>query len=248
MKGPEMASVIERRLLVNYRLDPDAAARLLPGHMRPDLANGYAVGGICLIRLARLRPKALPAKLGVTTENAAHRIAVVWDGPGGPERGVYIPRRDTSSRFTTVVGGRVFPGEHHHARFDVQESADRLQVSFRSADATAHAGVEVRVDDELGGSKLFEDLPTASRFFQDAPVGCSARTSGPALDIVKLTTASWAVSPTRMLSVESSFFSDVERFPAGAAEPDCALLMRNIPAVWSAQAGPADAAYSAMPT
>ena len=239
MNGPTMASIIERRLLVNYRLDPDATARLLPRHMSPDLVNGYAVGGICFIRLSSLRPAGLPAFLGVTTENAAHRIAVVWEGPNGPERGVYIPRRDTSSRLTALVGGRVFPGEHHHARFDVRESFDQLQVSFQSEDATAHAGVVAKVDDELRGSTLFKDISAASSFFQDAPAGCSPRASGPELDVVTLTTEGWAVAPARLLEVESSFFSDADRFPVGSAEPDSVLLMRGVPALWRASSEPA---------
>ena len=239
MNGPAIASVIERRLLVNYRLDPEVTSRILPRGMRPDLANGYAVGGICLIRLARLRPVALPAGLGVTTENAAHRIAVVWDGPNGPERGVYIPRRDTSSRLTTLVGGRLFPGEHHHARFDVRERGDGLQVSFHSADATSHADVQVTIDDALRDSVLFADTSSASRFFRDAPVGCSARSTGPELDAVKLTTDTWTIAPTKLLSVESSYFTDAARFPAGTAQPDSALLMRDVPAVWTTHPEPA---------
>lgn len=239
MNGPTMASVIERRLLVNYRLDPDATARLLPRHMSPDLVNGYAVGGICLIRLSHLRPAGLPGFFGVTTENAAHRIAVVWEGANGPERGVYIPRRDTSSRLTALVGGRMFPGEHHHARFEVRESVDRLQVSFRSEDATAHAGVVVKVDDTLRDSALFKDTTAASRFFRDARVGCSARASGARLDAVALTTNGWAVAPARLLEVESSFFSDTDRFPIGSAEPDSVLLMRGVPALWRARSEPA---------
>ena len=238
MKAPTMASIIERRLLVNYRLDPDATARLLPRHMSPDLVNGYAVGGICLIRLSRLRPAGLPARLGVTTENAAHRIAAVWEGPKGPERGVYIPRRDTSSRLTALIGGRVFPGEHHHARFDVHESVDQLQVSFHSADATAHAGVVVKVDDALRDSALFKDTAAASCFFRDAPIGCSARASRPGVDAVQSTTDCWTITPARLLNVESSFFSDTDRFPIGSAEPDSVLLMRDTPALWRAHPAP----------
>ena len=238
MHSPAMASTIERRLLVNYRLDPEVAARLLPRGMRPDLSGGYAVGGICLIRLSRLRPTGLPARVGVSTENAAHRIAVEWDGPNGAERGVYIPRRDTSSRLTTAVGGRLFPGEHHHARFDVRESEGRLRVSFSSSDATAHAGVDVVVDDVLRDSVLFGDVSAASRFFRDAPVGCSARSTGTGLDTVKLSTDGWAVTPTRLLSVQSSYFGDPARFPAGTAQPDSALLMRDVPALWTTQPEP----------
>jgi hypothetical protein len=38
-----MSSVIERRLLVNYRVDPGVAARLIPTPLRPQLVNGWAV-------------------------------------------------------------------------------------------------------------------------------------------------------------------------------------------------------------
>jgi len=78
-----MVGVVERRLLVNYRADPETTARLVPAPLRPQQVNGWAVAGICLIRLGRLRPRHVPAVLGLRSENAAHRIAVEWDTPGG---------------------------------------------------------------------------------------------------------------------------------------------------------------------
>lgn len=35
MKAPSMIGVVERRLLVNYRTDPQVTARLLPAPLRP---------------------------------------------------------------------------------------------------------------------------------------------------------------------------------------------------------------------
>ena len=238
MRAPAIASTIERRLLVNYRLDPAAAARILPHGMRPDLAGGFAVGGICLIRLGRLRPRPVPAPFGLRTENAAHRIAVVWDGPGGPRRGVYIPRRDTSSALTARLGGRVFAGEQHRAEFEVCESDGRLRVGFRAKDGGASARVEVRTAEEFSGSALFGDLEEASRFFRDAPTGYAARATGSGLDGVTLDTAGWEVTPTDLISVESSYFADAELFPRGTAQPDTALLMRDIEAGWNAEPPP----------
>jgi hypothetical protein len=46
----------------------------------------------------------------MSSENAAHRIAVDWDEAGYHGTGVYIPRRDTPSRFNALAGGRLFPG------------------------------------------------------------------------------------------------------------------------------------------
>ena len=240
LKSPVIASTIERRLLVNYRLDPEAAARVLPRGMRPDLANGYAVGGICLIRLSGVRPPGVAERCGLRTENAAHRIAVVWDTPSGPQRGVYIPRRDTSSALTAMLGGRLFPGEQHRARFDVSEEAQRMRVGFHSADGCASAGVEVRPAERWSASVLFDDLETASRFFRDAPVGFAARVSGSGLDGVHLGTGDdWRVLPTELISVESTYFGDTARFPRGTAHPDSAFLMRGVAANWTARPTPA---------
>ncbi|MCY7286937.1 MAG: DUF2071 domain-containing protein [Cryobacterium sp.] len=56
---PQMAGDIERRLLVNYRVEPAALTGLLPAQLRPQLVDGLAVAGICLIRLGTLRPRGL---------------------------------------------------------------------------------------------------------------------------------------------------------------------------------------------
>src|SRR5262245_177801 len=116
MNIPILRGVIERRLLVNYRVDPDVIARVLPKPFRPKLVGQHAMAGICLIRLGQVRPRALPAWLGIRSENAAHRVAVVWDEGDRVREGVYIPRRDTNSWINRLAGGRIFPGEHNPPR------------------------------------------------------------------------------------------------------------------------------------
>jgi Uncharacterized conserved protein (COG2071) len=118
----------QHSLLVNYRVDPDTLQRLLPGPFRPKLIRGMGLAGICLIRLKQMRPQGLPAALGFSSENAAHRIAVEWEEHGHSREGVYIPRRDTSSQFNTLIGGRLFPGVHHHASFHVTEEDEAFSV------------------------------------------------------------------------------------------------------------------------
>ena len=233
---PTMAGVIERRLLVNYRVDLDVLERLLPPPLRPQPVGGTGLAGICLIRLGQLRPLGLPAAIGVTTENAAHRVAVEWDGPEGVRRGVYIPRRDTSSRLTLLLGGRLFPGEHHHARFRVQEAAGRYEVAFASLDGTASASVMAGPATMIPAGSVFGTVTEASTFFQEGPLGYSARRRGGHLEGLELRCARWHVEPLAVETAASSFFHDPARFPAGAVEFDSALVMRNIPAIWQARA------------
>lgn len=109
MIQPRLSSVIERRLLVNYRVTPDAAARLLPAGLRPQLVRGHAVAGICLLRLGSARPTWAPSPVGLRSENAAHRISVEWDGPDGVEAGClhHTPRHRLTDQ---LLGGRAgFP-------------------------------------------------------------------------------------------------------------------------------------------
>jgi hypothetical protein len=134
MRLPKVHGVIGRRLLVNYRVDPGVITRLLPSPFRPKLHDGQAVAGICLIRLENIRPKRFPRMFGLSSENAAHRIAVVWDDDRGSHEGVYIPRRDTGSLMNHLAGGRVFPGEHKRAHFSVEDTGERIELAMTSAD------------------------------------------------------------------------------------------------------------------
>src|SRR5881396_2782108 len=87
MRIPVIKGMIKRRLLVNFRADPAVVQRILPAPFRPKLHRGHSLVGICLIRLEHIRPAGLPGALGLSSENAAPRIAVRWVD-GSAVRGV----------------------------------------------------------------------------------------------------------------------------------------------------------------
>lgn len=110
MRLPVIRGIIDRRILANYRVDPCVLTKLLPPTFRPQMVDGFGIAGICLIRLKSIRPSFMPSWMGISSENAAHRIAVEWDDGDHVRTGVYIPRRDTSSTLNSLAGGRIFPG------------------------------------------------------------------------------------------------------------------------------------------
>jgi hypothetical protein len=232
MRLPTIQGLIDRRILVNYRVDPEVASRLLPRPFRPKLADGFAMAGICLIRLKQIRPAFVPLRIGIGSENAAHRFAVEWDVDGHCREGVFIPRRDSSSRLNSLVGGRLFPGEHHHARFDVSETDDRFEVQFASDDGSAAVSVIARVADALPAGSVFASLGEASHFFEGGALGYSATDDPSRYDGLELRCTNWSVCPLAVESVESSYFSDLTKFPPGSATFDCALLMRGVEHQW----------------
>ena len=134
MKLPTIQGIIRRRILANFRIDPVIMQKQIPDRFRPKLQDGFAVAGICLIRLEHIRPKLLPAIVGLNSENAAHRVAVLWEEKEQPKEGVFISRRDTDSRIAHLAGGRIFPGEHNEANFDVVDTGSEIKFSMNSND------------------------------------------------------------------------------------------------------------------
>jgi Uncharacterized conserved protein (COG2071) len=232
MKIPVIRGIIDRRILVNYRVDPDVLARIVPAPFRPKLVKGAGMAGVCLIRLKWIRPRFVPSFLGISSENAAHRIAVEWDQGGEIKEGVFIPRRDTSSRLNTMLGGRLFPGVHNHAVFQVDEKDDHLRVELNSDDRHTHLLVEGHVAQELPSSSLFGSLQEASEFFERGSLGYSVTATPDQFDGLELRSFNWQVHPLAVEKVESSFFEDQTLFPPGSVQFDCALLMRGIDHEW----------------
>ena len=229
---PTMHGIIDRRMLVNFRAQPEVVSKLLPPYFRPKIVAGWAMAGICIIRLKDIRPRGFPAALGLTSENAAHRIAVEWDENCVTREGVYIPRRDTSSTLQSFVGGRIFPGVHHAAGFDVTEQDDRYKLRMRAHDDGTAIDLDARRATTLPPTSIFKTVAEATDFFARGSVGYSATKNPDCCDGLEFHTTGWHVEPLDVISVRSSFFDDKTRFSAGTLEFDCALLMRNIEHEW----------------
>jgi uncharacterized protein YqjF (DUF2071 family) len=232
---PTLHGLIRRRLLLNFRVDPAVLQRQLPARFRPKLHEGYALAGICLIRLEEIRPAHVPSIAGLSSENGAHRMAVTWEDESGSREGVYIPRRDTSSLLNHLVGGRVFPGEHHRARFDVQDDGTNVALRMQADDDGVTIEVRAKAAAALPATSVFADLATASAFFAAGSVGYSVTEEARHFDGIKLVTPRWEVGALDVAHVASSYFDDEALFPKGSIAFDCGLVMRDIAHEWHAE-------------
>ena len=232
MKLPVIQGVIRRRILANFRVDPKVMQRQLPARFTPKLQGGYAVAGICLIRLEHIRPRFVPESIGLNSENAAHRVAVVWEENGLTREGVFISRRDTNSQLNHLLGGRIFPGEHHQSAFSVTESESEINISLESTDSTVVVKLEGTTAMSLPTNSIFSSLAEASAFFEAGSLGYSVTHDPNRLDGLNLKTKQWQVEPLAIRTVHSSYFSDKSKFPEGSIEFDHALLMKNVAHEW----------------
>ena len=229
---PVIEGVITRRVLLNFRADVDVVQRLLPAPLKVDSHCGHAIVGVCLIRLEDIRPRGVPSPLGLSSENMAHRVAILYPADNGMRPGVFIWRRETDRRVVELLGGRLFPGVHHHADFQVNEDGDSLRMDVTSNNGEADVSFTARTSVEWRGTPSFENFAEVSDFFRKGDCGFSCSLRGDELEGLQLKTPKWAMTPLEIESQRCAFFSDAKRFPAGSIEFDCALLMRGVPHEW----------------
>jgi hypothetical protein len=233
MIDPSFHGLSRLRILINYKVDARVAAELLPAPFRPKLQRGFALAGVCLIRLERLRPRFVPELFGVASENAAHRIAVEWtDANGGVHEGVFIPRRDTGSWINALAGGRVFAGEHRRARFDVSDDGERVEIHARSNDGELLIDVSGRRAAALSKGSCFASLEEARHFFETGSCGYSPTKARCRFEGVRLITPEFRIEPFEVDVARSSWFADSKRFPAGSVDFDSAFVMRDLAHGW----------------
>ncbi len=223
---------IARRMLLNFRAEPDIVQRLLPAPLQVELHRGQAIVGVCLIRMENLRPHGIPEALGLSSENVAHRVAIRYPSADGWRSGVFIWRRETDQRMIELWGGRFFPGVHHHARFDVRENENQLAMDVATTDRKGDVNFSARVSPEWQKTTSFETLAEVSDFFRKGDCGFSCSLRGDELEGLQMKTLQWAMEPMEVQSVSCAFYSDTSRFPKGSVEFDSGVLMRGLPHEW----------------
>jgi hypothetical protein len=146
---------------------------------------------------------------------------------------MYITRRDTGSALGCWAGGRIFPGCHHHARFNVHEDDSALELAMASEDGTAIA-LRGSTTAALPPTSRFKSLGEASAFFEGGSLGYSPGRDAARIEGFCLETTDWKVEPFQIDSVQASFFENRTTFPSGSVEFDNALVMRNVHCRWRA--------------
>ena len=228
---PILEGIIARRVLLNFRADPQIVQAMLPKPFLVDLHRGASMVGICLIRLEGLRPRGLPSRIGISSENVAHRVAVCYPHDGEIKTGVFIWRRETDQKLVQMLGGRLFPGVHHGARFNAEEHEDRIKMEVKSG----NGGADVRFsaqDSPWRPTPAFNSLQEASAFFKRDGCGFSCNLRGDQIEGMELKIAKWSPRAITVELEEAEFYENSKVFPKGSIEFDCGLIMRQVPHEW----------------
>lgn len=200
MELPVLNGIINRRILINYRVKPEIVRALLPSHLEPLIVNGYASAGICLLRLKNIGIKYSPSFLRITSENAAHRFLVKFHDGTKEVHGVYIPRRDTDSMLNVELAGRLFSWPHYSALFEAKEGNGKYSVKMRSTDDHSTLQIDAHVTEAFPTDSMFESIHHASDCFKSCRVGVSPSTKPKRFKQIELHTKTWGLNHSRCVA------------------------------------------------
>jgi hypothetical protein len=229
---PKVEGIIARRILLNFRADIDMVQALLPRPFVVDTHQGAAIVGICLIRLEKLRPKGFPSQIGITSENAAHRVAVRYPQNREMKPGVFIWRRETDQKLVQMFGGKLFPGIHDAARFEVEEDDQGIHMEMHSSDGRTDVNFAASLTTDWRPTTAFDTLQEASAFFEQGSCGFSCSLRPDRVEGMKLRTFEWSMRPLNVELRKTAFYEDTKLFPKGSIEFDCGLIMQQVPHEW----------------
>ena len=234
MQLPVIRGVIDRRILVNYRVDPGVLAALLPAPFRPKLvAASGMVGRLPDPPEARCGPRFLPPLAGdLLRERRPPRRRRM--GRGGRRReGVFVPRRDTDSRLNRLGGRAALPRRPlttpaFTVRGDGRPLPRRPPQRRRRTSLSVVGGVNAAVAGGVGlrlargGLRLLRG--GLAGVLRDAPAR-PARGAGAAAP-------RWRVEPLAGRAGGVQLLRGPVALPAGVGRVRLALLMRGIDHEW----------------
>ncbi|MUK90756.1 hypothetical protein GMD78_20580 [Ornithinibacillus sp. L9] len=225
--------LIKRRLLVNYQVDPDVIQNVIPPPFKPKIIKGNSIIGVCLIRLEDIRPSLLASlSVGISSENAAHRIAVEWVEEGIKKEGVYIFRRDTNSKLNTLVGGRLFPGVHKFADFEVSDCNGMVEFSMVSRDKEAEVHISGNECEALPEISVFSSIDEISAFFKGGEDGYSPNPKQNCVQGLCLQTDNWNMKPFMVDNLKTTYMQNKLNIPKEELQFDSVVIMRDVDHTW----------------
>lgn len=226
-----LEGVIYRRILINFRVDPEVLSGIVPKPFVPKLVGSNGLAGICLTMLRQMRPEGLPKIFGMASDNVAHRVMVLRTEENVTHPCVFIPEMYSSSPLNRIAGGLVFPGRQRSASIKTEFSQHKVQVQARNDDGLS-IDLSASPTESMPAGSMFSSLDEVSDVLSEHCIGYSC--SGEGLSGIRLVTDQWKVCPLDVSRIHSSYFSS-SSFPEGSVAFDSAVMMQNIPHKWTVE-------------
>jgi uncharacterized protein YqjF (DUF2071 family) len=199
---------IDRCWLFTYQAPEEEARALLPRRLELVTRAGCAFWSVVLCHLSHMRPKPLPAFLGISYWHVAYRLYVRFHPASGPPvEGLYFLRSDCDRALMTRTGNLLTNYNFHTAGIEVVQEPARVCLSVRSPDARAAATIDREQPPRLPAHSAFASLDEAAAFLKYQPRGISITPDGKASIVaIQRDEAAWRSRLVTVVEAQWQFF------------------------------------------
>jgi uncharacterized protein YqjF (DUF2071 family) len=226
-------------LVVTYAFPAPVLEPLVPSAFTLDHHQGHGLVAIALVDMARLRPSALPAALGMDARFVGYRIFVrTTMAAGRPRRGLNVLRTNVD-RWLVLAATRLLT--HYraaHASIRWCREGDRLQVQVRSW----RGRTDLHLIADLGQTPMqppagspFSSWAQARPFAGPLPWTFAPDAAGQAAVAVKGVRDRWNPQPLAIEHADVALFHQPP-FAAGAPRLAAAFHLHDLTYAWTAGA------------
>lgn len=221
--------LIDRRILILYRVSTAALEQVLPAAAEPREVADRALAGIAFRRRRTMRSGWVPAQLG-TSQCATHFVLLRKCRGAGCHPGVVALRHDCSSRWQAWWSSA---GRSHHARFEVADYVDSLELAGDSDDRVMQLRFKAHPARGLPYRSIFRSIPQVTDYLADDLAGLGLLQSR---QVAEESSGGWAhlrLEPLEVAQLESSIFDRWRQASPGLVEFDSAFSLREDQLAWS---------------
>jgi hypothetical protein len=212
-----MAGQIDRCWLFTYRVPSAEVERLLPPPLELVTRGPWAFINIVVSHLRQMRPKGLPAAVGIGYWHVAYRLYA----KARSVEGLYFLRSDADSPLMVAAGNLLTDFKFHLAAISVEDK--RILVRSPGADVDVLLGGDAK----LPADSAFGSLEEADQFLKYKPAGLTvASGKAHALKIDRVEDA-WR---SRLVGAESARFDFLDSFDA---HPEIIYEVEPIDYIWN---------------
>jgi len=204
---------------------PEASLqRLVAPGLTLDSFKGHGFLAAACVMTRGLRPRGLPAWMGIDFVLVGYRLFVRFESSTGRRfRGLQILGSETD-RWLMAVGGRLFTSyAYRKVTTSIRRDGSHLSVATSS-------GFDVAVSDDavLPPGSVFADWDEARRYAGPMPFTFASARGGRAIVRVEGSRAHWEPRPVAVTAARMPFVSRL----APGARPAAAFLVENVDYEW----------------
>lgn len=227
--------------LMSFGTPADSVRHLVPKGLELLTRGDRAFWNVVTCRVDRMRPKHLPAAVGVTYHHVAYRLLVqAMTQRAQLLQGLYFVRSDADAAVLGAVGNATTDFKFHRAQVTLDATADRYRAAVTTDDGAGDARFELAGPAPAAGPRhrdsAFATHLDAQEWLTYRPLGLSVGgpPAAPRLHQAQVhrDPDAWRETPVRLTGCRSAVFDALQQTPAHGLLPEHATRVADMDYTW----------------